>query len=134
MSCLLQVGIHIFYMYDWSNHIQSKLIHIQWQIGTCQSHIKYIQWSNQTYTDAYQIRTLVHSRYRSQQIHIQGSRRFRTYPKTNIFIDLYHNHIQTYTYSCQGIRFVSFTCFMPFSGFRSCSIHDMYIILSTCTL
>ena len=77
--------------------------------------------SNQTYTDTYQIRTLVHSRYRSQQIHISGSRRFRTYPKTNRFIDLYHNHIQTYTYSSQGIRFVSFICFMTFSGFRSCS-------------
>ena len=62
--------------------------------------------SNQTYTDTYHIRTLVLSRYISQQIHIPGSRRFRTYPKTNRFIGLYHNHIQTYTYSCQGIRFV----------------------------
>ena len=77
--------------------------------------------SNQTYTYTYQIRTLVHRRYKSQQIHIPGSRRFRTYKKTNRFIGLYHNHIQTYTYSCQGIRFVSFICFMTFSGFRSCS-------------
>ena len=30
-------------MYDLSDHIQNKLIHIQWQIGTYQSHIKYIQ-------------------------------------------------------------------------------------------
>ena len=43
MSCLLQVSIHIFYMYDMSDHFQNKLIHLQWQIGTYQSHIKYIQ-------------------------------------------------------------------------------------------
>ena len=43
VSCLLQVAIHILYMYDRSDHIQSKLIHIQWQVGTDQSHIKYIQ-------------------------------------------------------------------------------------------
>ena len=43
MSCLLQVSIRIFYMYDMSDHIQNKLIHLQWQIGTYQSHIKYIQ-------------------------------------------------------------------------------------------
>ena len=43
MSCLLQVSIHIFYMYDMSDHIQNKLIHLQCQIGTYQSHIKYIQ-------------------------------------------------------------------------------------------
>ena len=43
MSCLLQVSIHIFYMYDMSDHIQNKLIHIQWQIITYQNHIKYIQ-------------------------------------------------------------------------------------------
>ena len=43
MSCLLQVSIHIFYMYVMSYHIQNKLIHLQWQIGTYQSHIKYIQ-------------------------------------------------------------------------------------------
>ena len=30
-------------MYDMSDHIQSKLIHLRWQIGTYQSHIKYIQ-------------------------------------------------------------------------------------------
>ena len=42
MSCLLQLSIHIFYMYDISDHIQNKLIHLQWQIGTYQSHIKYI--------------------------------------------------------------------------------------------
>ena len=30
-------------MYDMSDHIQSKLIHLQWKIGTYQSHIKYIQ-------------------------------------------------------------------------------------------
>ena len=39
--------------------------------------------SNQTYADTYQIWTLVHSTYRSQQIHIPDSYRFRTYPKTN---------------------------------------------------
>ena len=43
VSCLLQVSIHIFYMYDMLDHIQSKLIHLRWQIGTYQSHIKYIQ-------------------------------------------------------------------------------------------
>ena len=43
MSCLLQVSILIFYMYGMSDHIQNKLIHIQWQIKTYQSHIKYIQ-------------------------------------------------------------------------------------------
>ena len=43
MSYLLQVSIHIFYMYGMSDHIQNKLIHIQWQIGTYQSHIKYMQ-------------------------------------------------------------------------------------------
>ena len=43
MSCLLQVSIHIFYMYDMSDHIQSKLIHLRWQIETYQGHIKYIQ-------------------------------------------------------------------------------------------
>ena len=43
MSCLLQVSIHIFYMYDMSDYIQNKLIHLQWQIETYQSHIKYIQ-------------------------------------------------------------------------------------------
>ena len=43
MSCLLQVLIHIFYMYDMLDHIQNKLIHLQWQIGTYQSYIKYIQ-------------------------------------------------------------------------------------------
>ena len=59
--------------------------------------------SNQTYTYTYHIRTLVHSRYRSQQIHILSSYRFKTYLKTNRFIGLYSNHIQTYTYSCQGI-------------------------------
>ena len=40
-------------------------------------------WSDQTYADTYQIWTLVHSRYRSQQIHIPDSYKFRTYPKTN---------------------------------------------------
>ena len=30
-------------MYGMSYHIQNILIHIQWQIGTYQSHIKYIQ-------------------------------------------------------------------------------------------
>ena len=30
-------------MYDMSDHIQSKLIHLRWKIGTYQSHIKYIQ-------------------------------------------------------------------------------------------
>ena len=30
-------------MYGMSNHIQNKLIHLQWQIGTYQIHIKYIQ-------------------------------------------------------------------------------------------
>ena len=39
--------------------------------------------SDQTYADTYKIWTLVHSRYRSQQIHIQDSYKFRTYPKTN---------------------------------------------------
>ena len=39
--------------------------------------------SGQTYADTYQIWTLVHRRYRSQQIHIPDSYRFRTYPKTN---------------------------------------------------
>ena len=43
MSCLLQVSIHIFYMYVMSYHIQNKLIHLQWKIRTYQSHIKYIQ-------------------------------------------------------------------------------------------
>ena len=43
MSCLLQVSIHIFYIYVMSYHIQNKLIHLQWQIETYQSHIKYIQ-------------------------------------------------------------------------------------------
>ena len=43
VSCLFQISIHIFYMYDMSKHIQSKLIHLRWQIGTYQSHIKYIQ-------------------------------------------------------------------------------------------
>ena len=38
---------------------------------------------NQTYADAYQIWTLVHSRYRSQQILIPDSYRFITYQKTN---------------------------------------------------
>ena len=90
----------------------------------------------QTYTDTYQIQTLVHSRYKSHQIHIPSSYRFKTYQKTNRFIGLYHNHIQTYTYSCQGIRFVSFTCFRTFSGFRSCScschLHNsVYLYLMT---
>ena len=92
--------------------------------------------SDQTYTDTYQIRTLVHSRYKSHQIHILGSYRFRTYKKTNRFIGLYQNHIQTYTYSCQGIRFFSFTCFMNFSGFSlfscSCHLHNfVYLYLMT---
>ena len=39
--------------------------------------------SDQTYVDTYQIWTLVHSRYISQQIHIPDSYRFRTYPITN---------------------------------------------------
>ena len=56
--------------------------------------------SNHTYIDTYQIRTLVHNRYRSQQIHIPDSYRFRTDQKINRFIGLYHNHIRTYTYSC----------------------------------
>ena len=43
MSCLLQVSIHIFYMYGMSDHIQNNLIHLQWKIGTYQSHVKYIQ-------------------------------------------------------------------------------------------
>ena len=43
VSCFLQISIHIFYMYDMSDHIQSKLIHLRWKIGTYQSHIKYIQ-------------------------------------------------------------------------------------------
>ena len=30
-------------MYGMSDHIQNKLIHLQWKIGTYQSHIKYIQ-------------------------------------------------------------------------------------------
>ena len=30
-------------MYGMSDHIQNKLIHLQWQIRTYQSHIKYIQ-------------------------------------------------------------------------------------------
>ena len=55
--------------------------------------------SDQTYVDTYQIWTLLHSRYRSQQIHIPDSYRFRTYPKANRFIGLYHSHIQSYTCS-----------------------------------
>ena len=55
--------------------------------------------SDQTYADTYQIWTLVHSRYRSQQIHIPDSYRFRIYPKANRFIGLYHSHIQSYTCS-----------------------------------
>ena len=55
--------------------------------------------SDQTYADTYQIWTLVHSRYGSQQIHIPDSYRFRTYPKTKQIIGLYHNHIQSYTCS-----------------------------------
>ena len=55
--------------------------------------------SDQTYADTYRIWTLVHSRYRSQQIHIPDSYRFRTYKKTNRFIDLYLSHIQSYTCS-----------------------------------
>ena len=39
--------------------------------------------SDQTYADTYQICTLVHSRYGSQQIHIPDSYKFRTYPITN---------------------------------------------------
>ena len=39
--------------------------------------------SDQTYADTYQIWTLVHSRYGSQQIQIPDSYRFRTYPITN---------------------------------------------------
>ena len=48
-------------------------------------HIKIISQArtDQTYADTYQIWTLVHSRYRSQQIHIPDSYRFRTYKKTN---------------------------------------------------
>ena len=40
-----------------------------------------------------QIQTLVRNRYRSHQIHIVGLHRFRTYPKTNRFVGLYHNHL-----------------------------------------
>ena len=39
--------------------------------------------SDQTYADTYQIWTLVHSRYGSQQIHIPDSYRFITYQITN---------------------------------------------------
>ena len=39
--------------------------------------------SDQTYADTFQIWTLVHSRYGSQQINIPDSYRFRTYPITN---------------------------------------------------
>ena len=39
--------------------------------------------SYQTYVDTYQIWTLVHSRYKSQQIHIPDSYRFKIYPNTN---------------------------------------------------
>ena len=42
--------------------------------------------SNQTHADTYQIWTLVHSIYESQQIHIPNSYRFRTYPITNILL------------------------------------------------
>ena len=40
---------HVFYKFQFISstcmecHIQNKLIHLQWQIGTYQSHIKYIQ-------------------------------------------------------------------------------------------
>ena len=54
--------------------------------------------SDQTYSDTYQIWTLVHSRYGSQQIHIPDLYRFRTYPITNK-LSVYHNHIQSYTCS-----------------------------------
>ena len=47
--------------------------------------------SDQTYADTYQIQTLVHSRYKSQQIHIPGLYRLRTYPKTNRVVGLYQN-------------------------------------------
>ena len=50
--------------------------------------------SNQTYANTYQIRTLVHSRYRSQQIHIPGLYRFRTYPKTNRIVGSYQSHLR----------------------------------------
>ena len=49
--------------------------------------------SDQTYTDTYKIWTLVHSRYRSQQIHIPGLYRFRTYPKKNRVVSLHQNHL-----------------------------------------
>ena len=53
---------------------------------------------DQTYVDTYQIWTLVHRRYRSQQIHIPDSYRFRTYISNNKqIIGLNHNHIQSYT-------------------------------------
>ena len=43
--------------------------------------------SDHTYADTYQIWTLVHSRYGSQQIHIPDSYRFRT--DTGVHSDLY---------------------------------------------
>ena len=48
---------------------------------------------DQTYADTYQIRTLVHSRYRSQHIHIPGLYRFRTYPKTNRVVGSYQSRL-----------------------------------------
>ena len=49
--------------------------------------------SDQTYADTFQIWTLVHSIYGSEQIHIPGLYRFRTYPKTNRVVGSYQSHL-----------------------------------------
>ena len=130
MSCLLQVAIHILYMYD----TQIILRAILYVYNGKSKQIKVISNTYRVRSDLY--RYISDSRYRSHQIHIPGSYRFRTFSKTNRFLGLYQNHIQTYTYSCQGIGFVSFTCFMTFSGFKSCScschLHNsVYLYLMT---
>ena len=97
VSCLLQVSIHIFYMYGMSNHIQNKLIHIQWKIGTYQSHIKYIQGQIRL------IHRLIHLVIVLLNFHFQKCRdpnpvstRLADLSQSPVYSDVFNYHLKTF--------------------------------------
>ena len=87
--------------------------------------------SDQTYADTYQIRTLVHNRYRSQQIRIPGLYRFRTYPKKNrvvhnrlLLIRISHRSYRAYSHA-KVILITDFCLFgTPVGGTELILIHN----------
>ena len=88
-------------MYDMSNYIQNKLIHLQWQIGTYQSHIKCIQG---------QIR-LIHRLFhlifvfKSVATRIPDSTRLVNPIRSSVYSDIFNFLLKTFCFVLLNFRF-----------------------------